>query len=71
MLVTTVGISFITQLLLIYFPPLQHVFQTEALDFHDLMVLLALGGVSFTLHEVRRRWERQDNDKLRFLESAV
>lgn len=71
MLVLTVSVSFIVQLLLIYFPPLQSVFQTEALSFHDLTVLLALGGISFSLHEARRRYERSANEKLRYLESAV
>lgn len=71
MLVLTVSVSFIVQLLLIYFPPLQSVFQTEALSFHDLTVLLALGGISFSLHEARRRYERNENEKLRYLESAV
>jgi Ca2+-transporting ATPase len=71
MLVLTVSVSFIVQLLLIYFPPLQSIFQTEALSSHDLTVLLALGGISFSLHEARRRYERNANEKLRYLESAV
>lgn len=71
MLILTVGVSFCVQLLLIYFPPLQAIFQTEALDFHDLFVLIALGGISFSLHEMRRRWERTDNEKKRFTDSAV
>lgn len=71
MLILTVGISFIAQLLLIYFPPLQSVFQTESLSFHDLSVLLALAGVSFSLHEARRKYERKANEQLRYYESAV
>lgn len=47
------------QLSLIYFPILQAVFQTEALSFRDLFVLLCLGGCSMGLHEVRRRFERK------------
>ncbi|KAL0569574.1 High affinity Ca2+/Mn2+ P-type ATPase-like protein [Marasmius crinis-equi] len=58
MLVTTVSISAITQLCLIYVPLMQSVFQTAALSFNDLSVLLLLAGASFTLHEMRRRWER-------------
>lgn len=47
------------QLSLIYLPPLQAVFQTEALSFRDLSVLLCLGAASMALHEVRRRTERR------------
>lgn len=71
MLVLTVSISFVAQLLLVYFPPLQSVFQTEALSLRDLTVLLALGGISFSLHEARRRYERALNDKIRYAESVV
>ncbi|KAL0955624.1 hypothetical protein HGRIS_001857 [Hohenbuehelia grisea] len=58
MLVTTVGISFLSQLALIYVPLLQAVFQTASLSFRDLGVLLALAGASAALHEVRRSVER-------------
>jgi len=71
MLIGTVGTSFIVQLLLIYFPPLQAVFQTEALARRDLGVLLALGGVSLTLHEVRRHWERNLDRRIVWAENAV
>ncbi|KAF9012607.1 Ca-transporting ATPase [Cyathus striatus] len=59
MLITTVSISFITQLGLVYVPPLQSVFQTAALSSSDLSVILALGGASMALHEVRRSYERR------------
>jgi len=58
MLITTVSVSFIVQLALIYVPSMQTVFQTEALPSHDLMTLLLLGAASMGLHEVRRRYER-------------
>ncbi|QRV86940.1 calcium transporting, ATPase type 2C [Ceratobasidium sp. AG-Ba] len=61
MLLTTVSISFLVQLVLIYIPLMQSVFQTESLGLHDLVTLLCLGGVSMTLHEVRRSWERKKN----------
>ncbi|KAG8699087.1 High affinity Ca2+/Mn2+ P-type ATPase-like protein [Ceratobasidium sp. 395] len=61
MLLTTVSISFFVQLMLIYVPVMQSVFQTEALALHDLFTLLCLGGVSMALHEVRRTWERKKN----------
>lgn len=58
MLVSAVSISFIVQLGLVYVPLMQRIFQTAALDFEDLLLLLFLAGVSFTLHEVRRGYER-------------
>ncbi|KAL4263970.1 High affinity Ca2+/Mn2+ P-type ATPase-like protein [Pleurotus pulmonarius] len=58
MLLTTVSISFLSQLALIYVPFLQAVFQTASLGWRDLGVLIALAGASATLHEVRRRMER-------------
>jgi len=58
MLVSTVSVSFIVQLSLIYVPLMQTIFQTAALDFGDLLLLLILAGISFTLHEVRRNYER-------------
>jgi len=61
MLLSTVSISFITQLGLIYVPFLQAIFQTAALDFGDLMTLLILAGTSFGLHEGRRHYERSLN----------
>ena len=54
----TVGISFLSQLALIYVPFMQTIFQTEALPVDDLLLLLALAGSSFILHESRRRYER-------------
>lgn len=63
MLVTTVSISAITLLALVYVPMMQSIFQTAALSFSDLSVILSLAGVSFGLHEVRRRMEREANAK--------
>ncbi|WVR06873.1 calcium-transporting P-type ATPase, PMR1-type [Kwoniella sp. DSM 27419] len=59
MLFLTVSISFICQLMLIYVPLLQHIFQTEALSARDLLMLLGLAGTSMGLHEGRRWWERK------------
>jgi Ca2+-transporting ATPase len=61
MLVGTVSVSFFSQLVLVYVPVMQAVFQTEALSFHDLALLLVLAGASFVLHEGRRRYERTLN----------
>jgi Ca2+-transporting ATPase len=63
MLMTTVGISALTQLALVYVPFLQAVFQTEALGRRDMGVIMSIAGSSFGLHEVRRRWERSEEDK--------
>jgi len=59
MLLTTVSISAITQLALVYVPVMQSIFQTDALDMRDFSVLLMLAGTSFVLHEGRRRYERK------------
>jgi P-type Ca2+ transporter type 2C len=59
MLLTTVSISFISQLALVYVPFMQAVFQTEGLSSNDLSTLLMLAAASFTLHEGRRRYERK------------
>ncbi|KAJ7198236.1 Ca-transporting ATPase [Mycena rebaudengoi] len=64
MLVTTVSISALSQLCLVYVPFMQAIFQTAALDLGDLAVILALACVSFALHEGRRRYERQLNQDL-------
>jgi Ca2+-transporting ATPase len=71
MLVLTCSTSFIAQLLLVYFPPLQAVFQTTALSLRDLGVLLSLGGMSALLHEARRRVERQQDAVTRWQDDAV
>lgn len=58
MLLTTVSISFLSQLALVYVPFMQAIFQTEALMMNDLVLLLALAASSAALHEARRRYER-------------
>ncbi|BGP44437.1 High affinity Ca2+/Mn2+ P-type ATPase-like protein [Rhodotorula kratochvilovae] len=59
MLLLAVSISFVVQLSLVYLPPLQSVFQTQALSLRDLSVLLLLAGCSMAVHEWRRRYERR------------
>ncbi|KAF9234187.1 hypothetical protein BU15DRAFT_90076 [Melanogaster broomeanus] len=58
MLVSTVSVSFLVQLALVYVPFMQAIFQTEALGGRDMMTLLLLAGTSFALHEGRRYFER-------------
>ncbi|EJT97022.1 calcium-transporting P [Dacryopinax primogenitus] len=62
MLLTTVSISFLVQLTLIYVPVMQAIFQTESLPNRDMLTLFALAGTSFAVHEVRRRYERRLNE---------
>ena len=66
MLISTVSVSFVVQLALIYVPLMQGVFQTDALDLGDLTMLLILAGISATLHEGRRRYERSLNADLTY-----
>lgn len=58
MLLWTVGASFVAQLIIIYFPLLQNVFQTESLALNDLFFLLVVAACAFGLHEARRIYER-------------
>jgi Ca2+-transporting ATPase len=50
-----VGGSLFGQLLVIYFPPLQHVFQTEALHAWDLLFIVLLTSSVFWVDEIRKR----------------
>src|SRR5579863_9675217 len=61
MLLTTVAVSFLSQLGLVYIPFMQAVFQTEALPLDDLLLLVVLAAASFVLHESRRRYERSQS----------
>lgn len=73
MLASTVGISFAVQILLIYFAPLQGIFQTTSLSFRDLILLLSVASVVFVAHEFRRRWERRQStvEAMHWEESVV
>ena len=51
--------SLMGQLLVIYFPPLQGIFQTEALTFRDLFGLLVLASSVFWVDEGRKWYERR------------
>ncbi|KAF2742683.1 calcium-transporting P [Sporormia fimetaria CBS 119925] len=54
--------SLIGQLAVIYFPPLQHIFQTEALGLLDLVHLVAVASCVFWADEARkwfRRWRKR------------
>ncbi|SPN97066.1 probable calcium P-type ATPase [Cephalotrichum gorgonifer] len=51
-----VSLSLAGQLLVIYFPWLQEVFQTEALGFYDLVGLVMLCSTVFWVDEARKWW---------------
>lgn len=63
MLLCTCSASLFAQILLVYFSPLQGIFQTTGLAFNDLSFLVFLAMISFGLHEVRRRYERALDEK--------
>lgn len=58
MFLLAVGFSVIGQLLVIYFPPLQMVFQTEALSLMDLVFLVSLTSSVFIVSEIKKLFER-------------
>lgn len=58
MFLLAVGFSLLGQLLVIYFPPLQMVFQTEALSGMDLLFLVSLTSSVFIVSELKKWFER-------------
>jgi Ca2+-transporting ATPase len=58
MLVTTVSVSFLVQLALVYIPFMQAIFQTDTIGSRDLSTILLVAATSFVLHEGRRHFER-------------
>lgn len=58
MFLIAVTLSLIGQMLVIYFPPLQRVFQTEALTGHDLIFLVCLTSSVFIVSEIKKLIER-------------
>lgn len=58
MFLFAVAFSLIGQLLVIYFPPLQRVFQTEALTIMDILFLLTLTSSVFIILELKKYFER-------------
>ncbi len=54
MFLYAVGGSIIGQMLVIYLPPLQAVFQTEALSVIDLLLLISIASSVFVLDEIRK-----------------
>ncbi|KAI9912868.1 hypothetical protein PsorP6_005874 [Peronosclerospora sorghi] len=52
-----VGASLLGQLLVIYFPPLQATFQTEALSFGDLVYVTSIASTVLLFDELRKWWQ--------------
>jgi Ca2+-transporting ATPase len=51
-----VGSSILGQLLVVYFPPLQEIFQTEALSFHDMIYIISLSSGVLWLDTLRKKF---------------
>ncbi|XP_063992825.1 calcium-transporting ATPase type 2C member 1 isoform X2 [Diachasmimorpha longicaudata] len=58
MFLVAVTLSVIGQMLVIYFPPLQSVFQTEALTAKDIIFLVGLTSSVFIISEIKKFLER-------------
>ncbi|KAL1450788.1 hypothetical protein WDU94_003108 [Cyamophila willieti] len=58
MFLIAVSGSVLGQLFVIYFPPLQKVFQTEALTINDIAFLTALTSTVFFVSEIKKAIER-------------
>ncbi|ELU14696.1 hypothetical protein CAPTEDRAFT_176941 [Capitella teleta] len=65
MFILAVGGSLIGQLLVIYFPPLQQVFQTEALYLSDFIFLICLTSTVFFVSEAKKFIERRNESRIR------
>ncbi|GFR98074.1 calcium-transporting ATPase, partial [Elysia marginata] len=64
MFLYAVGGSILGQLLVIYFPPLQAIFQTEALYFSDFCLLISLTSTVFIVSEIRKFFGRRKEQHL-------
>lgn len=51
-----IGGSIVGQLMVIYFPPLQVIFQTEALTFHDLLYIVLLSSSILWFDTLRKKF---------------
>lgn len=54
-----VGGSLLGQMLVVYFPPLQRIFQTEGLHLGDLLFLACVASTVFWVDEGRKFWQRR------------
>ncbi|XP_073946831.1 secretory pathway calcium atpase isoform X1 [Choristoneura fumiferana] len=58
MFLVAVTLSLVGQMLVVYFPPLQRVFLTEALTGHDIIFLVCLTSSVFVVSEIKKLIER-------------
>lgn len=59
MFLVAVTLSVVGQMMVVYFPPLQRIFLTEALFFEDLALLVGLTSTVFIISELKKCVERQ------------
>ncbi|XP_054285623.1 calcium-transporting ATPase type 2C member 1 isoform X2 [Macrosteles quadrilineatus] len=71
MFLLAVMFSVVGQLLVIYAPPLQVVFQTEALTLQDIVFLVSLTSTVFIFSEIKKLIERSCERRLRQPKSAM
>ncbi|XP_026289386.1 calcium-transporting ATPase type 2C member 1 [Frankliniella occidentalis] len=71
MFLLAVTLSIVGQMLVIYFPPLQMVFQTEALYLTDIIFLVALTSTVFIFSELKKLFERRMETRLRSIKSDL
>jgi len=63
MFLIAVTLSIVGQMMVIYFPPLQAVFQTEALTLNDILGLIALTSTVFMVSEFKKYIERSSRSR--------
>ncbi|KAK7791810.1 hypothetical protein R5R35_005115 [Gryllus longicercus] len=71
MFLLAVTLSVVGQMLVIYFPPLQMVFQTEALTFIDILFLVGLTSTVFIISEIKKFLERQMEKRQKSMKSEL
>lgn len=64
MFLLAVAFSIIGQMLVVYFPPLQMVFQTEALTPYDIFFLVSLTSSVLVVSEIKKWFERTMERKM-------
>ena len=64
MFMYAVGGSILGQMLVIYTPPLQAIFQTEALNAVDLLLLVSIASSVFILDEIRKLFLKLKSRKM-------
>lgn len=71
MFLLAVTLSIVGQMLVIYFPPLQVVFQTEALYLTDILFLTGLTSTVFIFSELKKLFERRMETRLQSIKSEL